>query len=150
MNTKIIDDAIALRIIYLLAEPIKKTDAFKLGIIDENGKQLKKTSELKTEEEKNAYSYLRRLIFKLKSFAGSIGKSSLLSVGLIMTMLKEDISVDDLTENSFVRLAEDAPTTAIGNVAGLANEPFKGKKSPIVLPYVRRNQQTKLKKVEQC
>jgi hypothetical protein len=60
---RIIDNAIALRVVYLLVTPIEKTDAFKLGLIDHNGKTIKKA---KTAEEKNATSMLHRLCWNLK------------------------------------------------------------------------------------
>ena len=39
-----------------LATPFKSTKAFELGIIDENGKVLKKRRQLKTKEEKESYT----------------------------------------------------------------------------------------------
>ena len=38
----------------ILTTPWEKTDAFKLGVIDENGKILKKKGKLKTTEEKES------------------------------------------------------------------------------------------------
>ena len=60
---RIIDNIIALRIIYLLVQPFETTDAFKLGLIDANGNKLKKAS---TAEEKKATSMLHRLVWNLK------------------------------------------------------------------------------------
>ena len=49
-----------------LVKPFKDTDAFKLGIIDDKGKVLKKRSTLKTKEEKDAYTLTDTMIFNLK------------------------------------------------------------------------------------
>ena len=43
-----IDLLITYRIIKLLTTPFESTEAYKLGIIDKNGKVLRKTKELKT------------------------------------------------------------------------------------------------------
>jgi len=64
--SRIIDNLIAYRILYMLVTPFIDTDAFKLNIIDANGKNLKKTSTLKTSEERDAYTYLHRLVFNMK------------------------------------------------------------------------------------
>ena len=50
-----------------LVKPFKDTDAFKLGIIDEKGKVLKRRSTLKTREEKEAYTVSDTLVFNLKN-----------------------------------------------------------------------------------
>ena len=47
-----------------LTKPFDQTDAFKLGIIDEKGKVLKKRKTLKSQEEKDAYTISDTLIFK--------------------------------------------------------------------------------------
>ena len=49
-----------------LTKPFKDTDAYRLGIIDEKGKVLKRRSTLKTREEKEAYTVSDTLVFNLK------------------------------------------------------------------------------------
>ena len=63
---KAVDSIIAYRILKLLVTPFNKTDAFKLGIIDEKGQELKKMRDLHTTEERDAYTLLHRLVFRLK------------------------------------------------------------------------------------
>jgi hypothetical protein len=63
---RIVDNLIAYRILSMLVTPFEKSDAFKLGIIDAKGKILKKQSQLTTSEERDAYTYLQRLVFNLK------------------------------------------------------------------------------------
>ena len=64
--SRIIDNLIAYRILSMLVTPFTDTTAFKLNIIDASGKNLKKASTLKTSEERDAYSYLHRLVFNMK------------------------------------------------------------------------------------
>lgn len=62
----LVDNAIALRILKLLVTPFGESEAHKLGIIDANGKVLRKASTLRKPEEKEAYNYLVRLVFNMK------------------------------------------------------------------------------------
>ena len=63
MLLKIVDNLIAIRIIWLLSTPFDKFDAYKLGLIDDQGRKLKKAT---TPEEKKATSMLHRLVWNLK------------------------------------------------------------------------------------
>ena len=56
----------AFRFLKLLTTPWNKLKAYELGIVDENGKNLKRAKELKTKEEKSAYTIFHRLVFKIK------------------------------------------------------------------------------------
>jgi hypothetical protein len=49
----------------MLVTPFTETKAFKLGIIDKDGNNLIKTSKLQGEQ-KDAYTYLNRLVFNIK------------------------------------------------------------------------------------
>jgi hypothetical protein len=60
------DNLIAYRILRMLVTPFEKTDAYSLGIIDEKGKPIKKAKDLRTGKEKAAYTYLHRIVFRLK------------------------------------------------------------------------------------
>lgn len=60
---RVVDNLIALRIIYLLVTPFESTDAYKFGLIDASGKPLHKAS---SSEEKNSTSMLHRLVWNLK------------------------------------------------------------------------------------
>ena len=61
-----IDLFVAYRFLRILTTPWEDQEAYKLGIIDQNGKLLKKANELKTPEEKKSFTLLHRLIFNLK------------------------------------------------------------------------------------
>ena len=71
----------AFRFLKLLVTPWDKTGAFEQGIIDENGKNLKKAKELTTPQEKEVYTVFHRLVFNLKRLLNKVpfGKSRLAS-----------------------------------------------------------------------
>ena len=83
------DAVIVLRILKLLTTPIEKSDAYKYGIVDKNGKKIKKPE---TTKERDSYSILQRLAFKLQY---ALGKSpdrtskKLLSLAAAMAILRE-------------------------------------------------------------
>lgn len=89
--SRTVDNIIAYRIISMLVKPFKDTDAFKEGIIDERGKVLKKASKLTTTKEKNAYTFLHRLVFKLKQFVEKApgGKTRLGSLAAAYYLIRE-------------------------------------------------------------
>lgn len=89
--SKVIDNLIAFRIIYMLVTPFDQTDAFKYGIIDKDGNALKKTKDLKTTEEKESYNQLTKLVFSLKRILGKLpgGKSRLASIVAAYWLIKE-------------------------------------------------------------
>ena len=74
-----IDVLITYRVVKMLITPWEQQDAYKYGIIDNNGKVLKKMKDLKTPQEKDSYTLLHRFVFNLKRIIGIIpgGKSKL-------------------------------------------------------------------------
>jgi len=75
-----------------LATPFKSTKAFELGIIDENGKVLKKRSKLKTKEEKEAYTLSDTLVFNLKKVLAKVpgGSSKFGTFAAALFLMKEE------------------------------------------------------------
>ena len=71
--SRVIDAVIAYRVLKLLVTPFDKTKAFELGIIDDKGKVLKKSRDIKNAEERNAYTLLIRFVFNLKKLLAKIG-----------------------------------------------------------------------------
>jgi hypothetical protein len=63
---RFVDSVIAYRILKMLVTPFEETDAYSLGIIDAKGKELKKMSQLNTVQERDSYSILHRMIFRIK------------------------------------------------------------------------------------
>ena len=64
----------ALRFLRLLTTPWKKTSAYELGIVDENGKKLKKPE---TSEEKSAYNVFHKLVYNLKRLLKKVSTSGI-------------------------------------------------------------------------
>ena len=85
---RIADNLIALRIIWLLSTPFEKFDAYKLGLIDAEGRKLKKAE---TSEEKNATSMLHRLVWNLKRMIAIVpgGKTRIGSLVAAYLLVKE-------------------------------------------------------------
>jgi hypothetical protein len=79
MANRTIDLLITYRIVKGLTTPFDQTQAFKLGIIDKNGKVLRKAKDLNTEQEKDAYTLLDRFIFNIKRLMTKTGLSGSLS-----------------------------------------------------------------------
>ena len=71
--SRVIDALVAYRVLKLLVTPFNKTKAFQLGIIDANGKVLKKSKEIKDPKERNAYTLLIRFVFNLKRMLSKVG-----------------------------------------------------------------------------
>ena len=86
-----IDLLITYRVIKLLVTSWEKQAAFKLGIIDEKGKVLRKSRTLKTRDEKNSYTILHRFIFNLKRLLQKVGLGSrIASFGVALALLVKE------------------------------------------------------------
>ena len=98
MASRAFDTFVTYRIIYTLVTPWKDQAAFEHGIIDNKGKLLKKTSQLKTKDEKEAFTLFHRLIFNLKRLIQKLpgGSSKLASYTAGLFLIKEQIDVERL------------------------------------------------------
>ena len=91
-----IDLLITYRVIKLLVTSWEKQAAFKLGIIDEKGKVLRKSRTLKTRDEKNSYTILHRFIFNLKRMLQKVGLGSrIASFGVALALLLREGKFND-------------------------------------------------------
>jgi hypothetical protein len=90
---KFVDSVIAYRILKLLVTPFEKTDAYKLGIIDENGNELKRMRDLNTVQERDAYTLLHRLVYRLKKIIERvpIANKQLVSLAAAYSLIKESL-----------------------------------------------------------
>ena len=88
---RFVDSIIAYRILKMLVVPFENTDAFKQGIVDKNGKELKKMSELNTVAERDAYTILNRLVFRLKRIINKvpIENKKFLNLAAAYSLIKE-------------------------------------------------------------
>ena len=129
-----------------LVTPFEKTDAFKLGIIDKDGKILKKRRNLEGSKEKDAYTLSDTLVWNIKKLIGKVpgGKSKIASYAAALFLIKEqtgeyriedeevelqffdqfekmyngDLEFESSTLNRLQRtLDEDIPTVTTGGMA---------------------------------
>lgn len=107
-----VDAFIAYKFIKVITTPWKETEAYKLGIIDENGKILKKRKELKLSTEKNAYTVFHTLCWNVKKLLEKLpgGKTRIASFAAALYLLKENTEVVDKTlfERSLIWYLEDS------------------------------------------
>ena len=92
MANRAVDLVITYRVVKLLATPFERQEAFKYGIIDKEGKVLRKFRTLKTTAEKKAYTMLHRFVFNLKRIlqkAGLGGRLGTFAVALGL-LIRED------------------------------------------------------------
>ena len=112
-----IDLFVTYRFIKLLVTPFDKTPAFKLGIIDKDGNRVMektvargmKPTQLKSDEEKAAYTVLHKLVFNIKKiFAKVPGLRTKLgtyaaALFLLKDTFKESVDDPDVFEKEFMK-----------------------------------------------
>jgi hypothetical protein len=92
----LIDNLLAYRILSMMVKPFTDTEAFKLGIIDAHGKNIRTASSLKTQQEKAAYTYLDRLVFNMKKIVNKIGgENQLKSLAAALWLVREQYKSGD-------------------------------------------------------
>lgn len=103
----------AFRFLKLLVTPWDKMEAFDLGVIDDNGKVLKKAADRKTPQEKSSYTVFHRLVFNVKRLLNKLpfGKTKLASYASALFLIKEntdltDAEIRDIISNVFDDLEE--------------------------------------------
>ena len=110
-----IDLFVTYRFLKLLTTPFEKTEAFKLGIIDENGNRImqqgikKPQVALVTTQENTAYTILHKLVFNIKKlFAKVPGLRTKIgtyaaALFLLKDTFKESVDDPDMFEKEFVK-----------------------------------------------
>ena len=110
-----IDLFVTYRFLKLLTTPFEKTEAYKLGIIDENGNRImqkgikKPQVPLVTSQEKNAYTILHKLVFNIKKiFAKVPGLRTKVgtyaaALFLLKDTFKESVDDPDMFEKEFIK-----------------------------------------------
>ena len=98
--SRAIDLFVTYRFLKLLVTPWKKQEAYKLGIIDANGKSLKKSRDLGLESEREAFTLLHRLVFNCKRIMSKIPfvRSQLGTYAAALFLLKEHYKIENLPE----------------------------------------------------
>jgi len=114
-----IDLFVTYRFIKLLTTPFEKTDAYKLGIIDENGNRVMpppiagvrqtKPATLGTTAEKNAYTILHKLVFNIKKLFSKVPGlrtkvgTYAAALFLLKDTFKESVDDPDMFEKEFMK-----------------------------------------------
>jgi len=112
-----IDLFVTYRFIKLLVTPFEKTQAYKLGIIDKDGKRKTeqtvargvRPTNLNTAEKKNAYTVLHKLVFNIKKIFGKVpGLRTKLgtyaaALFLLKDTFKEHVEDPDVFEKEFMK-----------------------------------------------
>ena len=112
-----IDLFVSYRFLKLLTTPFKKTEAFKLGIIDEKGHRIMKTGvdarlpevKLITTQQKNAYTVLHKLVFNIKKLFNKVPGlrtkvgTYAAALFLLKDTFKESVQDPDMFEKEFVK-----------------------------------------------
>ena len=103
--SRVIDALIAYRILKLLVTPFNRTKAFELGIIDDKGKVLIKSKEIKklpnTQELRKSYTLLIRFVFNLKRLLSKVGiRGPLGSAAAAAFAFFKEQSGEQLSENA--------------------------------------------------
>lgn len=82
------------RFLRLLTTKFENTEAFKLGLIDEKGKKLRKAE---TPEEKSVYSPFIRLVFNIKKLLAKVpgGSSNIATYGAALYLIKEEYGISE-------------------------------------------------------
>lgn len=140
----IVDNLIAFRILYMLVTPFDQSDAYKLGIVDKQGNQIKKVKDFKTSDERDAYNNLTRLVFNLKKLLAKVpgGSSQFASIVAAYWLIKEShkskssvtqedfdkvlsaiesgvtLVEEEIEIEKFIAMMEDGGAAGIANTAG--------------------------------
>lgn len=91
------------RFLKMLTTPFDQTEAFKLGIIDAQGVRIK-SKQIKTSEEKDAFTPFHRLVFNLKKLLGKVpgGQTRIASYAAALFLLREKYELTDDSINKIL------------------------------------------------
>ncbi len=112
MASRAVDLLIAYRVLKMLVTPFNKQPAFKMGIIDDKGKVLKKFRTLTTTGEKQSYTMLHRFVFNLKRILSKVGirgalGSFAVAAALLLRENKKYVQHKDLIESTVITYLKD-------------------------------------------
>lgn len=95
------------RFLKMLVTKFEDTDAFKNGIIDENGKRIK-SKFISTSSEKASYTPFHKLVFNIKKILAKApgGSSKLASYAAALFLLKEEYNLTDNQMDKILQTSE--------------------------------------------
>src|SRR3990167_5499751 len=106
------DIFVAYQLIRVLTTPWEEMPAYKLGIIDNQGNVLRKSTALKTNEEKSSFTIFHRIAFNLKKIIEKLpfGKMRLASFAAGLFLLREHVKErggnGEILEQKFMRFIQ--------------------------------------------
>lgn len=159
--SRFVDTVVAYRLLRMLATPIERSDAFRLGLVDKDGKKIK---EPLSQQELDATSLLQRFVFKVQR---ALNRSSdrnarrLLTFAAAMAILKEYTEEDEdnveallevymqdeevikqaklLEDYNLISFRNFDEETGVANVAGIGvGDKGEPGVDPRLMPMVRR------------
>ena len=112
MANRPVDLLIAYRVIKMLVTPFEKQPAFKKGIIDKDGKVLRKYRTLTTSGEKQSYTMLHRFVFNIKRILAKVGikgklGSFAVAAALLLKENKEYSKYKSVIESTIITYLKD-------------------------------------------
>lgn len=149
---RLVDLFLVYQFISRLVTPFDQWDAYRLGIIDEKGKVLRKRTTLSTQEERSAWGYFDILAANIKKILQKVpgGESKLISYAAAGLLLKEQEKLEKMSEEEIEALVkeimdelEEEPVNVAGGgqVAGLGVGPQgepPGKTAALFKPPLKR------------
>lgn len=106
MPLNFLDKVYALRFLYLLTRDWEETDAFKLGIIDKEGNQVKLMKDF-GEAEKSAYNRFTMLVFNIKKLLSKlpIARLSISKYATALNLIREEFGD---VEETFIKYLQES------------------------------------------
>lgn len=167
--SRFVDTVVAYRLLRMLATPIERSDAFRLGLVDKDGKKIK---EPLSQQELDAYSLLQRFIFKVQRALSRSSDSNarrLLTFAAAMAILKEYTEEDEdnveallevymqdedvikqaklLEDYNLISFRNFHEETGVANVAGIGvGDKGEPGVDPRLMPMVRRKKKKRVGK----
>lgn len=120
---RIVDLFLVYQFISRLITPFDQWDAYRLGIIDKDGKVKKKRATLSSDEEKKAWGYFDILAANVKKLINKLpgGENKLVSYAAAGLLLKEQARLESMDEDEMELFIQEELANVVGNgkVAGL-------------------------------
>lgn len=127
MSSKPIDLFLTYQFLKRLSTPFKEWDAYKLGIIDEDGNVKRRATTLTKPEEISAWGYFDRMVANLKKLIAKApgGKTRIASYAAALMLIRESNNMSTLSDRDIERLFNEeyrrVDEEGIANVAGGGN-----------------------------
>ena len=104
-ENRAVDLFVTYRFLKLLVTPFEKQEAYKLVIIDKKGKYLIKSKNLESEEQRQAYTLLHRLVFNCKKIMSKIPlvRTQIGTYAAALFLLKEHYNIKGMDERAVTK-----------------------------------------------